>query len=164
LKNRELALRGKTFGLAPGIKARVLFPNTGVQAIAADDAALVVQLIINDNHRVLLVSDCGLAAEHTLLARPNDLRSDILIKGQHYSGQSGSLEFLEAIQPQLIVATSVDFPARERIPDDWAQMVREKGIPLFRQDETGAVRLEFFRDDWRATSFLTQETLRRSSR
>ena len=99
-----------------------------------------------------------------LSLRPNDLRSDILIKGQHYSGESGSAAFLDAVQPQLIVATSVDFPARERIPDAWARMVRERGIELLRQDETGAVTLEFFRDRWRATTFLNHETFRSSSR
>jgi len=164
LKKREIATRGKIFSLSPAVKARVLYPAAGIQGIAADDAALVVQLIIQEKHRMLFVSDSGLATERALLAQPNDLRSDILIKGQHHSGQSGSPAFLEAVRPQLIVATSVDFPTRERIPDDWAKMVRERGIPLFRQDETGAVQLEFFRDDWRATSFLTQEILRRSSR
>jgi beta-lactamase superfamily II metal-dependent hydrolase len=157
-------MRGKIFTLSRRVKARVLYPAAGIQVTAADDAALVVQLTIDEKHRVLLVSDSGLTTESALLAQPNDLRSDILIKGQHYSGQSGSLEFLEAVRPQLIVATSVDFPTRERIPDDWAKMVQERGIKLFRQDETGAVQLEFFRDDWRATSFLTQEILRRSSR
>ena len=92
------------------------------------------------------------------------MRSDILIKGQHYSGVSGSAEFLDAVRPQLIVASSIDFPARERIPDDWAEMVRARGIQLLRQDETGAVTLEFFRDDWRATPFLAQPTLRSTSR
>ncbi|HEY2712619.1 MAG TPA: ComEC/Rec2 family competence protein [Chthoniobacterales bacterium] len=163
-KNRELAIRGKTFTLSRGVKARVLYPAAGIRALAADDAALVVQLIINNRHRVLLVSDSGPVTERALLAQPNDLQSDILIKGQHYTGQSGSLAFLEAVRPQLIVATSVDFPTRERIPDDWAKMVQERGIKLFRQDETGAVQLEFFRDDWRATSFLGHEILRRSSR
>ena len=164
MTKREIAMRGKIFTLSRRVKARVLYPAAGIQVTAADDAALVVQFIIDEKHHVLLVSDSGLATERALLAQPNELRSDILIKGQHYSGQSGSLEFLEAVRPQLIVATSVDFPTRERIPDDWAKMVQERGIKLFRQDETGAVQLEFFRDDWRATSFLTQEILRRSSR
>jgi beta-lactamase superfamily II metal-dependent hydrolase len=92
------------------------------------------------------------------------LQSDILIKGQHYSGQSTSAAFLDQVRPQLIIASSVDFPARERISDDWAQMVRARGIKLLRQDETGAVTLEFFRDHWRATTFLNHETLRSSSR
>ena len=118
----------------------------GSKAKAADDQTLVVQLIIAGKHRVLLVSDGGQKRRVHSFSGLNDLRSDILIKGQHYSGESGSAAFLDAVQPQLIVATSVDFPARERIPDAWARMVRERGIELLRQDETGAVTLEFFRD------------------
>jgi hypothetical protein len=64
----------------------------------------------------------------------------------------------------LIIASSVDFPARERISDDWARMVRARGITLMRQDETGAVTVDFFRDHWRAATFLNHETLRSSSR
>ena len=93
------------------------------------------------------------------------MKSDILIKGRHYSGEVDTEEFLAAVQPQLLVATSVDFPTRERVPDDWAQKVRQRGITLFRQDETGAVKLEFFDSSWRATPFLDpQQTLRSSSR
>jgi beta-lactamase superfamily II metal-dependent hydrolase len=164
LAKRQIAESGDVFTLCRRVTARILYPPTNIRTKAADDQALVVQLVIEGKHRVLLVSDSGEATERALLARPIDVRSDILIKGQHYSGESGSAEFLDAVQPRLIVASSVDFPARERISDDWARMVRERGIRLFRQDETGAVRLEFFTDYWRATGFLNQETLRSSSR
>ncbi|MGH8094680.1 MAG: ComEC/Rec2 family competence protein [Chthoniobacterales bacterium] len=161
---REIAARGDSFALSPRVTARVLHPAAGARSQAADDQALVVQLLIEKKYRVLLVSDSGLSTEKALLARPNELKSDVLIKGQYYNGPSGSPDFLEAVDPQLIIATSVEFPARERIPDQWAAMVRARGIRLFRQDETGAVRLEFFRDQWRATGFLNHEALRRSSR
>ena len=166
LARREIAARDAFFRLSGNVTARVLYPVAGFNAKAADDQALVVQLIVDEKFRALLVSDSGLTTEKTLLelAAPNELRSDILIKGQHHSGESGSIEFLEAVRPQLIVATSRDFPARERIPDDWARLVQARGITLFRQDQTGAVRLEFFQDGWRATSFLGQTVFRSSSR
>lgn len=165
LPRREIAREGLGLTIGREVTARVLYPAAGSSAKAADDQALVVQLVIAGKHRVLLLSDSGQATENTLLARrPNELRSEILIKGQHYSGESGSAAFLDAVQPQLIVATSVDFPARERISDSWARMIAERGIKLLRQDETGAVTLEFFRDRWGATTFLTHETFRSSSR
>ncbi len=164
LKNRELAEQGRAFAIGRGVTARILYPPAGLKAKAADDQALVVQLLIAGRHRVLLVSDSGVQTERSLLTGPNDLQSDILIKGQHFSGESGSAEFLDAVQPQLIVATSIDFPARERIPDDWARMIRERGIQLLRQDKTGAITLEFYRDQWRATPFIDQPILRSKSR
>ncbi|MEO8440307.1 MAG: ComEC/Rec2 family competence protein [Spartobacteria bacterium] len=164
LDRREIAARGAEFSFAKQITARVLYPPAGLKSKAADDQALVVQLRIGRKHRVLLVSDSGPATEEALLRQPNELRSDILIKGQHYSGESGTAAFLAAVQPQLIIASSVDFPARERIPDAWAAQVEAEGIKLFRQDETGAVQLEFFEDDWRATGFVNQAVFRSSSR
>jgi competence protein ComEC len=164
LAQRETAARGSEFTIGRDVTAHVLHPPPGFVAKAADDQALVVQLLIAKKYRVLLVSDSGPETEARLLAQPNELQSDILIKGQHYSGQSTSAAFLDQVRPQLIIASSVDFPARERISDDWTQMVRARGIKLLRQDETGAVTLEFFRDHWRATTFLNHETLRSSSR
>ena len=164
LNNRETTASGDILRLSPHVSGRILHPPKNFQAKAADDQALVVQLFIEGKPRVLLVSDSGVATEQSLLGRSDELRSEILVKGQHYSGASGSAAFLDAVGPQLIVATSADFPARQRMTDDWARMVRERGIHLMRQDETGAVRLEFFQNDWRATGFLNQETFRSSSR
>jgi competence protein ComEC len=92
------------------------------------------------------------------------LRSDILIKGQHHSGASGTPEFLERVQPQAIIATSRDFPESERIKPEWAENVRARGIKLLRQDETGAVQIKIFEDSWEATTYVTSETFRSTSR
>jgi competence protein ComEC len=164
-EQREFAARGTIFPLSKNVTAHVLYP-IGFKAKAADDQTLVVQLIIEKKFRVLLVSDSGLTTENALLQLvcPNDLRSDILIKGQHYSGESGSPAFLDAVQPKLIVATSRDFPARERISDEWAAGLDGCGITLYRQDQTGAVQLEFFQQEWRATPFIGQTVFRSASR
>ena len=103
---------------------------------------------------------CGL----TKIGSRRDLRSDILVKGQHHSDKSGSEDFLGAVQPRLIVATSRDFPHQERIPDEWAWRVQASGIKLFRQDETGAVELEFAESDWQARAYLTGEIFRSANR
>jgi beta-lactamase superfamily II metal-dependent hydrolase len=92
------------------------------------------------------------------------LRSDVVVKGQHHSGQSGSDAFLDAVRPRLIVATSRDFPGHERVSDEWVAGVRARGIKLFRQDETGAIELRFTADEWIARAYVTGETFRSSSR
>jgi competence protein ComEC len=98
-----------------------------------------------------------------LLASHLNLHCDIVVKGQHHSGESGSKAFLDAAQPRLIIATSRDFPDYERISDNWAEDLRERGIKLFRQDETGAVTLRFGDNGWEAQSYLTGEIFRSSS-
>ena len=144
--------------LAKTVRARILYPPVGYDATNADDEALVVQLEIAGHWRVLLMSDSGLATEEALLRSEADLASDILIKGQHHSGVSGSPEFLARVQPRLIIASSAEFPENEHVKDAWAQEVAQRGIKLFRQDQTGAVVLRFHRDRWKAIPHLAGET------
>lgn len=161
---RKLLAAGDEFKIARDVEARILFPPREFEAKRADNKALVIQLVAAGKPRVLLMSDSGIATEEFLRRNYPDLRADIIIKGQHHSGISGSIEFLDAVQPQAIVASSRDFPENERIKGDWADAVRARGIKLFRQDETGAVQLRFFQDRWEANCYVTGETFRSPSR
>jgi competence protein ComEC len=162
IKPTDLAA-GDSFHLSGEVTAQVLFPPRSFSAPIADDQACVLQLVLSSGTRVLLTSDSGIKTEDQLLRRNADLHSDVWIKGQHHSGNSGSDGFLDAVQPRLIVATSRDFPEHERIDDKWAEDVRARGIKLFRQDETGAVTVRFGPNGWEAQSYLTGETFRSSS-
>lgn len=161
---RNLVVAGDEFPLSRRVTARILFPPSDSRARIADDQALVVQLILPGNTRVLLMSDSGDATERSLLDRRADLRSDLLIKGQHHSGASGSPDFLEAVQPRAIIASAREPAENQRIKEDWAEMVKNRGIKLLRQDKTGAVSVRFFKDHWEATPFLEGETFRSTSR
>src|SRR5438876_3217803 len=154
---------GDSFRLSGEVTGHVLFPPRVVSASIADDQTYVVQLFIPPSTSILFMSDSELETERALLAYGLDLHSDIVVKGQHHSGQSGTDAFLDAVRPRLIIASSRDFPEYERISDDWAERVRARGIRLFRQDETGAVTLRFDREGWEARSYLTGETFRSSS-
>lgn len=154
---------GENFPISSDVSGRILFPPADFTAATADDQAFVVQLSIKRT-KILFVSDSGYATEKSLLASRSDLRSDVLVKGQHHSGNSGSDVFLDAVRPRLIVATSRDFPQQERISDEWAGQVRARNIKLFRQDETGAVELEFGEREWQARAYLTGEIFRSANR
>jgi len=162
-KPDELAA-GDNFHLSRGAIAHVLFPPRGFAGATADDQALVIRLSIEPSTFVLFMSDNGEETERALLSNGSNLPSDILVKGQHYSGISGSAPFLDAVRPRLIIATSREFPDRERISEQWAEQLRARGIKLFRQDETGAVELSFTGDEWRARAYLTGEVFRSVSR
>ena len=154
---------GQEFKIGPDVVAKVLFPPLGFVGRTADDQALVVQLSVGTT-KVLFMSDSGYAAERALIESKSDLRSDVLIKGQHHSGRSGLDSFLVAVAPQLIVATSRDFPQQERLPDEWVERVHAQDVKLFRQDETGAVELEFGPRAWQARAYVTGETFRSDNR
>jgi len=149
---------GENIAISPDASARVFFLHSGLGGTTADDQVMVVQLMVAPSTRVLMMFDSGYETEKALAESGADLRSDILIKGQHHSGESGSDAFLDAVRPRLIIATSRDFPAHERLSEQLVGRVRARGVKLFRQDETGAVELRF------ARAYVTGETFRSSSR
>jgi competence protein ComEC len=154
---------GDSFRLSKDVTAQILFPSRNFSSPIADDQAYVVHLLVAPATWILFMSDSGVKTEQALLASRLNLQSDIIIKGHHHSGESGSEAFLDATRPRLIIATSRDFPGYERISDTWAENLRERGIKLFRQDETGAVTLRFRQDSWEAQSYFTGETFRSAS-
>jgi len=160
----RLCRAGDEFKISRDVAARILFPPGNFQGERADDQALVVELLVSGRRRVLLMSDSGEATENFLVQNHSDLRSELLIKGQHHTGISGTPGFLDCVQPEAIIATSRDFPDSERLKPEWLDEVRTRGIQLFRQDEIGAMRVRIFRDRWEATSYVTGETFRSSSR
>jgi competence protein ComEC len=162
--NPESMVTGDAFRLSRSVSAHVLYPPRAMSAAMTDDQTYVIQLSVEPSTQVLFMSDSGSATERKLLASGLNLRSHIVIKGQHHSGQSCADEFLDAVRPQLIIASSRDFPSYERINDEWAERVRARGIKLFRQDETGAVELSFGEGEWNARSYVTGETFRSVNR
>jgi competence protein ComEC len=155
---------GDELTLSGEVRARVLFPPANFKADRADDQALVVQLVVSGKPQVLLMSDSGENTERILLQNYPDLRCEILIKGQHHTGISGTPAFLDRVRPQAIVATSRDFPESERLKPEWLEEVRRRGIKLFRQDETGALQIRLFPGRWEATGHVTGDTFRNASR
>jgi len=155
---------GDNFDLSPDSIAHVLFPPSGFAGATADDQALAIRLSAAPGTFILFMSDNGTETERALSSNGSDVRSDILVKGQHYSGSSGSIPFLDAVRPRLIIATSREFPEHERISEQWAEQLRARDIKLFRQDETGAVEVKFSGNEWSARAYLTGETFRSVNR
>ena len=160
----RLLFRGDWLLLGRDVHAEILYPPPNIKIRSADDAPLIAQLIINEQIRVLFESDAGAEAEVALLGSGDDLKSDILIKGQHHSGDSGTREFLDEVKPKLIIATSRESPVAEQITEQWSSEIARRGIKLFRQDRTGAVEIQFRGEDWTAQSYLTGECFRSSKR
>src|SRR5881394_3764921 len=161
-KPRHL-VRGDSLFFGGDVHADILYPTPDLKITAADDAPLIAQLVI-ENVRVLFESDAGANAEAALLEAGDNLQSDILIKGQHHSGGSGTARFLEAVKPKVIIATSRPSPIAEQITEEWTKEIAQRGIKLFRQDQTGAVEIQFGNEGWRTRAYLTGETFRSSSR
>ena len=145
----ELARRGLGKGLYESGDAihigratlRVLYPPAGLQRSTADDKALVIQLEASGT-RVLFMSDSGFATEQWLLENEPDLRSDVVVKGQHAKDLSGTLDFLARVQPQAVICSALSYGQMPETLDAWERSVAERGIAVFRQDRAGAVHAE----------------------
>ncbi len=148
---------GFTATIAPGqppVRMSVLYPPAHLQAIRADDKAMVLRIEAG-RFVALLVADAGISTEQWLLAHARDrLGCHLLVMGRHSSGHSGGLDFLRAAHPQALIATVADFPPEERLPAAWEADLRKAGIDLLRQDVTGAVTVTIQRDRFIAAPFL----------
>jgi competence protein ComEC len=149
------AVTGGSFPLGGRARVEVLYPPAGLRAERADDEALVLRVEIG-KFSELLMSDAGLPSEQWLLAHAADrLPCDVIAMGRHFSGWSGTPDFLRAARPRVVIATAAPFPDSERISAVWARTVRGLGIDLLRQDETGAVTVTVRTDSFTVSPFLS---------
>ncbi len=157
--------RGDALHVSPAATLRVLFPPPGWQRSLADDKALVLRLEYA-GLRVLFMSDSGFATESWLVAHEPDLRADVVVKGQHARDVSGTLDFLLKVQPRAVVCAVAEFGATGTDLDAWTAALQRRGIEVFRQDRTGAVRLEWRRSggELRLRSYLGDQTFRSRTR
>ena len=150
--------RGDLLRLDPKTTVRVLYPPAGLARATADDKALVVQLA-SAGTRVLFLSDSGFATEQWLLENEPDLRSDIVIKGQHAKDLSGTLDFLARVQPHTVICSALGYGQPPEPLDAWEQSVAARGITIFRQDRAGAVHLEIRETGFEIRARMTSQSL-----
>ena len=145
---------GDRIVLGSETRFQVLYPPGLVPRGVADDKSLVVQLRVGTT-RILFMSDSGFYTEQWLLENiPDDLRSDILVKGAPQYGPSGDTAFLTAVRPNAVVASATQFPESQQISANLVETLRSRGIRLFAQDRCGAVMIRVFPNSWEVSAFL----------
>lgn len=151
---KSLFRAGDCLRLSGGATLKILYPPPGILRDVADDKAMVVRL--DAGHvRVLFLSDAGPATQEWLLQNcRTDLPSDIIVKGMHHSGIAMDTAFVDAVQPQMIVATDTRFPKNEQLDEHWVSLMEHRNIRLFRQDISGAVMIEIFPSRFHAAGFF----------
>jgi beta-lactamase superfamily II metal-dependent hydrolase len=142
---------------------RVLYPPIGLKRSTAADMALVLQLECAGT-RVLLMSDTGFFTEQWLLENEPDLRSDIVIKGQHTRDPSGTADFLARVAPQAVICSALSYGQPVEQLDTWEKDTTAAGIAVFRQDKAGAVRVLIRDRSFEVRGYLNDQTLRSRTR
>lgn len=159
-RGKGLYMRDDCIQLGRGATLRVLFPPPGLKRTAAADMALVLQLQCGST-RVLFMSAAGFSTEQWLIENEPDLRSDILIKGQHPNDLSGTPDFLSRVAPKVVVCSQLGYGKPVTQLDAWAADAAAQGITVFRQDKTGAVHIDIRDEGYEVRAFLGGQTFRR---
>ncbi len=152
-------LLGKSVELRPDARFTVLYPPPDRAVGLADDQCSVVRWEI-DGWKILLLSDAGFIAEKWLLEHSIDVRADLLIKGWHESDYSGLPEFINAVQPRAIGVHQVRTLAQRQAVQAWIARVSKKEIPVFNQEQTGAIEISVSPQALILGGFMNHQTLR----
>ncbi|MEM6278216.1 MAG: ComEC/Rec2 family competence protein [Verrucomicrobiota bacterium] len=137
--------RGQRLRPHPEVTLRVLAPDPKTPGRIADDHSLVFALEYREM-RILLTADAGFETEKQLLASGKDLSADLWIRGQHIDSPSGLPAFVDAVSPKVVISSSSEFPAAQRISPTLQRVLQERDTTLLPLDETGVVTLQVFPD------------------
>jgi beta-lactamase superfamily II metal-dependent hydrolase len=162
-RGKGLYSRGDFIHLGHVATLRVLYPPAGLKRSSGADLALVLQLQVG-GARALLMSDSGFFTEQWLLDNEPDLRSDIVIKGQHTKDFSGTASFLARVAPQAVVCSGLGYGKSIDQLDTWEKETSMQGIAVFRQDKAGAVQIDIRDDGFELRGFVNAQTFRSRAR
>ena len=159
---KSIQFAGDEIEIHPSAKWKILHPPLAYSAGLADDKALVARFE-TPRARVLFLSDSGPDTFRNLLeTRPDELASDILVLGHHHSGILPDAGFMDAVRPSVIVVSRHgEFTDHVQVDPDWVQLLHDRGISLFQQDEAGAVLIHVSREGYEVEGFLNGQKYRK---
>jgi beta-lactamase superfamily II metal-dependent hydrolase len=127
-----------------GWKLRAVWPRDASGRCDENDRSVTV-VVAFGRASLLLAGDLESQAEHELALRPR-LRAAVLKAPHHGSKTSSSATLLAAVRPAVAVASC---GAANRYGFPHAEVLRryaESGVPLYRTDLDGAIRVAAYRD------------------
>lgn len=99
-----------------------------------DSIGIIMQ---NGGNKFFIGGDIGLQGEKEILASGADLDADVMLMNHH--GSHVSRNFLEAVSPSFAVISCGADNSYGHPRKDTAELLKEKGIPLFRTDKQGTI-------------------------
>lgn len=115
-------------------------PDPLTQSAAADERVAIFRMHWR-GWKLLLTSDAGVSTEDKILESDADIAADVIIAGRNRSDQSLSDPFLDAVNPQAIVASHASFPVTENLSPESVGYWKSRGIQVVHQGESGGVTL-----------------------
>jgi competence protein ComEC len=115
-------------------------PDPRSQNALADDRVAMFRLHWR-GWKLLFTSDAGMGTELEMLDAHLNVSADVIIAGRHQSDATLCDRFIDAVNPQAIVASHADFPPEERLNPATVTYWRSRGITVVHQGEAGGVTL-----------------------
>jgi competence protein ComEC len=130
-----------TLSMPDGAWLEVLhFPDPLAVNSLADERVVVFRLHWR-GWKILLTSDAGMGTERKILDAMTDVSADIIIAGRHRTDITLCDRFLDAVNPQAIIASNASHPEGEAVPPAAITYWKSRGIQVFDQRESGGVTL-----------------------
>lgn len=123
-----------------GVQFDVLWPDPAIASVGENNDSCVLRVQAGE-HVLLLTGDLEAPGELYLVEQmpPDRLKADLLVLGHHGSKTSSTATFLDAVQPQEVIA-AVGYRNRFKHPARVVvQRLADKGIRGWRSDATGAL-------------------------
>jgi competence protein ComEC len=125
-----------------GWEVRVLWPGKEMPWERLEDRGLVFRAS-SARGSVLFAGDVSAEIEREILGRGVDVRSDVLIHGEHSQAGNLSSDWLHAVRPRYLVRPGRGYQPDRSLDHVFWEDVEALGIRVLRQDRTGAVILDF---------------------
>ncbi|MCK4553457.1 MBL fold metallo-hydrolase, partial [Candidatus Parcubacteria bacterium] len=146
IRDRKIPLtiidRPQIIEFGENCELQIIYPREsllGKEVSNLNNSSIVIQLVYGQT-KFLLAGDIELEAEQELLASGIDLSANIFKANHHGSDTSNSKEFLQAVQPEIVVIQVGDnnfgHPSRRVI-----KRLERIGAQVFRNDLDGTVKL-----------------------
>ena len=138
-----LAGQVRAVSLGKNLQATILYPKQSIaekKFSQVNDSSIVTRFDFGTT-ALLFPGDATIFVERQLLEIPGELAADVLQAGHHGSNTSSSQEFVQAVQPNLVVISA----GKNNRYNHPSQLVLERfnrlGIPWLLTARNGTVRL-----------------------
>lgn len=131
----------KTLAMPDGATLEVLHaPEPHAHNELANDRVAIFRLHWR-GWKILFTSDAGMGTELRVLDARVDVSADVIIAGRHRTDLTLCDAFLDAVDPQAIIASNQSHPEGEAVLPTTISYWKSRGIRVIDQATTGAVTL-----------------------
>ena len=139
---RIIALRGQVIDLGGGAYLQILFPDRDISGLSSNDGSLVMKLVYGETSVMLQGDSTAKIEDYLLTLGTTTLKSTILKAGHHGSRTSSREEYVSAVNPQIVVASSginndYGHPHRETV-----ETMQKLRIPFYDTCNNGRIIFE----------------------